>query len=50
MQPAVDREPPEMGWSVEGIGTVEAWTTPVTGTDSPKAFLVRTPDEVAQQP
>lgn len=47
MQPAVDREPTGDGlveW--EGIGTVEAWTTPVNRDGQPeKAFLaVRTPD------
>lgn len=46
MQPAVDREPTGDGlveW--EGIGTVEAWTTPVNRDGQPeKAFLaVRTP-------
>jgi acetyl-CoA C-acetyltransferase len=47
MQPAVDREPSRDGlveW--EGIGTVEAWTTPFNREGQPeKAFLaVRTPD------
>lgn len=44
MQPAVDREPTGDGlveW--EGIGTVEAWTTPVNRDGQPeKAFLART--------
>ncbi|QUR67623.1 acetyl-CoA acetyltransferase [Mycobacterium spongiae] len=47
LQSAVDREPTTRGlvqW--EGIGTVEAWTTPFTRDAQPeKAFLaVRTPD------
>jgi acetyl-CoA C-acetyltransferase len=47
MQPAVDREPTRDGlveW--EGIGTVEAWTTPFNRDGQPeRAFLaVRTPD------
>ncbi len=47
MQPAVDREPTRDGlvaW--EGVGTVEAWTTPFNREGQPeKAFLaVRTPD------
>jgi acetyl-CoA C-acetyltransferase len=47
MQPAVDREPTRDGlveW--EGVGTVEAWTTPCDRGGQPeKAFLaVRTPD------
>jgi len=47
MQPAVDREPTRDGlvqW--EGVGTVEAWTTPFNREGRPeKAFLaVRTPD------
>ncbi len=46
-QPAVDREPTRKGlveW--EGVGTVEAWTTPFNREGRPeKAFLaVRTPD------
>jgi acetyl-CoA C-acetyltransferase len=46
-QPAVDREPTRKGlvdW--EGVGTVEAWTTPFDREGRPeKAFLaVRTPD------
>ncbi|OBG25579.1 acetyl-CoA acetyltransferase [Mycobacterium sp. E3198] len=46
-QPAVDREPTRKGlveW--EGVGTVEAWTTPFDRDGKPeKAFLaVRTPD------
>jgi acetyl-CoA C-acetyltransferase len=46
-QPAVDREPTTeavVGW--EGVGTVEAWTTPYDREGQPeKAFLaVRTPD------
>jgi acetyl-CoA C-acetyltransferase len=46
-QPAVDREPTRDGlveW--EGVGTVEAWTTPFNREGQPeKAFLaVRTPD------
>ncbi|OJZ74151.1 acetyl-CoA acetyltransferase [Mycobacterium paraffinicum] len=46
-QPAVDREPTRAGlveW--EGVGTVEAWTTPFDREGRPeKAFLaVRTPD------
>ena len=47
MQPAVDREPTRDGlveW--EGVGTVEAWTTPFNRDGQPeRAFLaVRTPD------
>ena len=47
MQSAVDREPTRQGlveW--EGVGTVEAWTTPFNREGQPeKAFLaVRTPD------
>jgi len=47
MQPAVDREPTRDGlveW--DGIGTVEAWTTPFNRDGQPeRAFLaVRTPD------
>ncbi|MGB8390519.1 acetyl-CoA acetyltransferase [Mycobacterium sp.] len=47
LQPAVDREPTRDGlveW--EGVGTVEAWTTPFDREGQPeKAFLaVRTPD------
>ncbi len=47
VQPAVDREPTREGlveW--EGVGTVEAWTTPFDREGRPeKAFLaVRTPD------
>ena len=47
VQPAVDREPTRDGlveW--EGVGTVEAWTTPFDRDGQPeKAFLaVRTPD------
>ncbi|HWS94307.1 MAG TPA: acetyl-CoA acetyltransferase [Mycobacterium sp.] len=47
MQSAVDREPTRdglVGW--EGVGTVEAWTTPFNRDGQPeKAFLaVRTPD------
>ena len=47
MQPAVDREPTRDGlveW--EGVGTVEAWTTPFDRDGRPeRAFLaVRTPD------
>jgi acetyl-CoA C-acetyltransferase len=47
VQPAVDREPTRDGvveW--EGVGTVEAWTTPFNREGQPeKAFLaVRTPD------
>jgi acetyl-CoA C-acetyltransferase len=47
MQPAVDREPTREGlvaW--EGVGTVEAWTTPFNREGQPeRAFLaVRTPD------
>jgi acetyl-CoA C-acetyltransferase len=47
MQPAVDSEPTRKGlveW--EGVGTVEAWTTPFNREGQPeKAFLaVRTPD------
>lgn len=47
VQPAVDREPTTQGvldW--EGVGTVEAWTTPFNRDGQPeKAFLaVRTPD------
>ena len=47
MQPAVDREPTRDGlveW--EGVGTVEAWTTPFNREGRPeRAFLaVRTPD------
>jgi acetyl-CoA C-acetyltransferase len=46
-QPAVDREPTRDGLVVwEGVGTVEAWTTPFNREGRPeKAFLaVRTPD------
>ncbi len=48
LQSAVDREPTRDGlveW--EGVGTVEAWTTPFTRDGQPeKVFLaVRTPDE-----
>jgi acetyl-CoA C-acetyltransferase len=48
VQPAVDREPTRTAaveW--EGVGTVEAWTTPFDRDGQPeKAFLaVRTPDE-----
>jgi acetyl-CoA C-acetyltransferase len=48
VQPAVDREPTRTAaveW--EGVGTVEAWTTPFDREGQPeKAFLsVRTPDE-----
>jgi acetyl-CoA C-acetyltransferase len=47
VQSAVDREPPRNGlveW--EGVGTVEAWTTPFSREGQPeKAFVaVRTPD------
>jgi acetyl-CoA C-acetyltransferase len=48
VQPAVDREPTRTAaveW--EGVGTIEAWTTPFDREGKPeKAFLsVRTPDE-----
>jgi acetyl-CoA C-acetyltransferase len=48
VQPAVDREPTRTAaveW--EGVGTVEAWTTPFDREGQPeKAFLsVRTPDD-----
>jgi len=47
VQPAVDSEPTRKGLTEwEGVGTVEAWTTPFNREGQPeKAFLsVRTPD------